>query len=117
MITLLPPHYSSLINQTVLMNYNCKTSCGLIQDVYSPTGSSDLFMILGCMTSNFLYLSFSTLYSSSLWRTDTILWAKLNNPHPLKQLPPSVLSFPHPLLNVCEIKKLPQGLNRGFAEY
>ena len=68
------------------MNYNCKTSCGLIQDDYSPTGSSDLFMIFGCMTSNFLYLSFSTLYSSSssLWRTDTILWAKLNKPLPLK---------------------------------
>ena len=62
------------------MNYDCKTLCELIQDVYSPTGSSDLFMILGCMTSNFLYLSFSTLYSSSLWRTDTILWAKLITP-------------------------------------
>ena len=47
---------------------------------YSPTGSSDLFSILSCMTSNFLYLSFSTLYSSSLWRTDTIAFTKLNNP-------------------------------------
>ena len=46
--------------------------------VYSPTGSSDLFLIPGCMTSNFLYLNFSTLYSSSLWRTDTIVFAKLN---------------------------------------
>ena len=62
------------------MNYDCKTSCGLNQDVYSPTGSTVLFMILIYMTSNFLYLSFSTLYSSSLWRTDTILWAKLNKP-------------------------------------
>ena len=48
--------------------------------VYLPTGSSDLFLILSCMTSNFLCLSFSTLHSSSLWRTDTIVWAKLNKP-------------------------------------
>ena len=50
---------------------------------YSPTGSSDLFLILGCMTSNFLYLSLSTLNSSSLWRTDTIVFAKLVKP-PIK---------------------------------
>ena len=54
--------------------------------VYSPTGSLDLFLILGCMTSNFLYLSFSTLYSSSLWRTDTIVFSKLSQP-PLKYAP------------------------------
>ena len=45
---------------------------------YLPTGSSDLILILGCMTSNFLYSSFSTLYSSSLRRTDTTVFAKLN---------------------------------------
>ena len=33
------------------------------------------------MTLNFLYLSLSTFYSSSLWRTDTIVFAKLNKPH------------------------------------
>ena len=49
--------------------------------VYSPTGSSDLFLILDCMASNFLCLSFNTLCSSSLWRTDTIVFAKLNKPH------------------------------------
>ena len=48
--------------------------------VYSPAGCLDLFLILGCVISNFLYLSFSTLYSSSLWRTDTIVFAKLNEP-------------------------------------
>ena len=31
--------------------------------VYLPNGSSELFLILGCMTSNVLYLSVSTLYS------------------------------------------------------
>ena len=35
-------------------------------------------LILGCMTSNFLYLGFSTLYSSSLWRTDLIVFAKFS---------------------------------------
>ena len=54
---------------------------------YSPTGSSDLFLILGCTTSNFLYLSFSTLNSSSLWRTDTIVFAKLVKP-PVSIKPP-----------------------------
>ena len=34
------------------------------------------------MTSNFLYLSFSILYFSSLWRTDTIAFTKLNKPPP-----------------------------------
>ena len=34
---------------------------------HSSTGGSDLFMILG----------FSTLYASSLWKTDTIVFAKL----------------------------------------
>ena len=46
--------------------------------VYSPTVSSDLLMILGCTTSNFFYLRFSTLYFSSFGRTDTIVFAKLN---------------------------------------
>ena len=48
--------------------------------VYLPTASSDFFLILGCMTSNALYLSFSTFYCSSLWRTDTIVFAKSNKP-------------------------------------
>ena len=60
--------------------------------VHSPAGSSDLFLILGCMTSNFLYLSFSTLLSSSLWRTDNIVFAQM-----------------------YELNKLPEELNRGFA--
>ena len=68
--------------------------------VSSPVGSSDLSLIVGCMTSNFLYLSFSTLCSSFLWRTDTIVHAKLNNsPPPLSNKLP---------LNVFEIKKSAQ---------
>ena len=79
----------------------------LIQSVWTDpewfiyhTGSSDLFSILGCMTSNFLYLSFSTLYSSSLWRTNTFDFSKLNklllsNKPPISikaPLPPNMLS-------------------------
>ena len=48
---------------------------------YSPTPSSDLFLILGYMTSSALYLSFSTLYFGPFWRIDTI-FAKLNKPPP-----------------------------------
>ena len=64
---------------TVLIKHDCKTSCGFGM-VFSPTGSSDLLVILGCnLTSNFLYLSFSTSYSSSFGRTDTILISSLLN--------------------------------------
>ena len=61
--------------------------------VYSPSGSSNLFLNIGSMNSNFctysckLSLSFSTLHSSSLWRTDTIVFAKLNN-SPVSIKPP-----------------------------
>ena len=61
--------------------------------VYLPTGSSELILILGYMTQNFLHLSFSTLYSSSLWRTDTIIVSKLNKPL-LSNKPLSLLSPP-----------------------
>ena len=67
--------------------------------VYLPTGSSDLILILGCRTSNSLYLSLTTLYSSCFWRTDTIVVSKLNTPPP--PLPPSPA----------------RGLNRGFTVY
>ena len=55
-----------------------------------------MFLILGCVPSNFLYLRFSTLHSSSLWRTDTAIFAKLTPPPPpsLKGSPSlSSLSF------------------------
>ena len=61
--------------------------------VYLPSGS----------TSNLLkmYLSFSTLYSSSLGRTDTIVFSQLISPRPAS--------------NGLEINKPPRGLNRGFT--
>ena len=78
--------------------------------VYLPTGSSDLFLILGCKTSNFLYLSLSTLNSSSLWRTDTIVFAKLVKP-PVSIKPP---------LKCVWNKQAPPGgggVNRGFTKF
>ena len=73
--------------------------------VYLPLGSSDLFLILGCMTYTFLYFSFSTLHSSLLWRADTTTIAKLNKP------PPSLIGPP----NMFEIMKPPGVVNRGFT--
>ena len=48
---------------------------------------------------NFLYFSFSTLYSNSLWRTNTIVVSKLNKPPPPLSNKPSVFIKPppHPL--------------------
>ena len=43
------------------------------------------------MTFNLFYLSVSTLHSSSLWRTDAIVLAKLNKP-PLSNMPPVSIS-------------------------
>ena len=64
-----------------------------------------------------LYLSFSTLYSSSLWRTDTIIVSKLNRPPsppppPPPPPPPSLLSSPS---NGLEINKPLEGLNIGVT--
>ena len=95
-----------------IIYHDCKTSCGLIQDGLFPAGSSDLFLIFGCMTSNFLYLSFSSLYSCSLWRTYTIVFVKLS--------PSALLSPPPPPptpLNVFEINKPPRGLTIEYLRY
>ena len=67
--------------------------------VYPRIGSSDLFLIVGCMTSNFLYLSFFNLHSSLLWRADTTIFSKLNkSPPPFSNNPSS---------NMFEINKPP----------
>ena len=41
--------------------------------VYSCTAQ----IIFSCMTSNFIWLSFSSLHSTSLWKIDTIIFAKI----------------------------------------
>ena len=79
------------------INHDCDTSCGLTWYVLSCAGSFDLFLIFSYMTYNFICLSFSTLCSSSLWKIDTITFAKLNTapPPPRQKSTPSLLS-PHP---------------------
>ena len=61
--------------------------------VYLLAGNSDLFLILDCMTSNFynnqLLLELFHFCYCPLWRTDTIVFAKLNKPPLLKPPPPA----------------------------
>ena len=105
----LPQSYcSSLINDRLYKsNMTVKLHLDRSAMVYSRVGSSDLFLILGCMTSNFLYLSFSTLHSSFLWRADTTIFIKLNNPPLSNSTPPPPNRF--------EIYKPPGVVNRGFT--
>ena len=75
------PNYSSLIkivciNQTRLF----KTSCELICDGLFINWKFGFDSDHRLYDLKLLYLSFSTLYSSSLWRTDTIIISKLNRP-------------------------------------
>ena len=99
---------------TVRSVVHCKTSCGWF---IHKAGSSDLFLILGFVTSHVLYLSFSTLHSISLWRTDTF-FAKLSKP-PLSNKPLSLFEpLPFSLKCVCNKQApppLPGGLNRRFT--
>ena len=57
------------------------------------------------MISNFLYLRFSTLYSSYLWRTDTVVFGKWNKLPLLNKSPPPHLYW-NPL-KAFEIDKPP----------
>ena len=59
------------------------------------------------MISNFLYLSFCTLYSSSLWRTDTVVFAKWNKLPLLNKPLPRLYWNP---LKPFEINKPPGGI-------
>ena len=46
--------------------------------VYSTTGSSDLFLIIGCLTSNLLVLGLFHLAFFFLWGTNISVLARLN---------------------------------------
>ena len=75
--------------------------------VYSPTGISHLFLFLGCITSNFLYLTFSFI---ALFYGEPIPLSLLNTkrppPPPPQKSPPSLLS---PSQNVFERRNLRGG--------
>ena len=63
--------------------YSAGQKCPYTFIEWDTNAIKDEFFNLGCMTSNFLYLSLSNLYSL-LW-TDTIVFAKSNKaPPPLK---------------------------------
>ena len=59
---------------TQFQDYGAKFSSQITWRVFPPQWRNNF--LTGCMISNFLNLSFSTLYSSSLWRTDTIFVSK-----------------------------------------
>ena len=80
------------------MKHDCKTFFGLIQDGFFTNWKFGFDLWL--MTSNFLYLSFFTLYSSFLWRTNTLVFAKLKKP--------PICIKPHTPYSSG-------GLNRGFT--
>ena len=93
-----------ILHFTVLISHDCKTLCGLIQDVLFTNWH--LLLILGCMTSNFSYLWFSTLYSSSFGRTEIMVFAKQNKTT-MSKMSPGLFSPapPPPHSNVIEINK------------
>ena len=80
--------------------------------VYLPTGTSDSLLVLEDHNKSVwppTYLCFSTLYSSSFERTDTIVVAKLN------KLPVSIKTLAS-TSNVIEINKPPPHSPGGLIE-
>ena len=72
-----PPYHFLLINDGLYLSITTvKRHLDWSRMVYSAAESTELFLILGRMTSNFLTVSFFSMHSSSLWRTDTIVFAK-----------------------------------------
>ena len=89
-----------ILHFTVLVYHDFKTWCGLIQDGLFTNWH-------GCVTPKFsyMYLWFSTLYSSSFGRTETVVFAKKDKT-PISNMPPGLFSpAPLPPSNVIEINK------------
>ena len=96
----LPPIIFYLWIIDLINHHDCKTSFELIRDGLFTCWRSDLFLIVGCMTSNFLFLSFSTLHSTSFWRVDTAIFGELNK-LPSQISLPSLLSPPQTCYKFC----------------
>ena len=79
--------------------------------VYLPTGGSDLILILGCMTSNLFVLELLHFGFKCLWRTDTIVFSKLNKP-PFSNKPQVSIKPP---VKWAWNKSAPRRLNGGFT--
>ena len=102
LLSLLPlPLPVIILHFTLLIYRDCKTWCGLIQDGLLNNWR-------GCVTSKFsyMYLWFSTLYSSSVGRTETVVFGKKKIRPPPQTCPRGYLALP-PLTpsNVIEINK------------
>ena len=64
---------------TIFINHNCNTSCGMVHDsFFSPAGLSDLFWSSAAWPTTIVL----ALWHFALWRTDTIVFAKLCRPSP-----------------------------------
>ena len=76
----------------IIIYYDCKTSCGLIRDGLFTNWKFEIDFDPWLHDQKRLqYLIFSTSYSSSLWRTATIVFSKINKPlPPLKKAPPQM---------------------------
>ena len=94
-----PPYYSSVINDRLYNSITASvtTSFGLIQDGLFRSWKVGFVFDPRLHELQLPVLSFSTLHSSSLWKADTTIFAKLNKPS-LSSMPPS---------NVFEINKPP----------
>ena len=70
--------------------------------VYSPAGSTDLLLILSCMTCNRFTWPFPLCVLVFMRRTDTIVCAKLNKPPSQISSPSLFKAPPRPSSNVFE---------------
>ena len=84
----LPSPLSFFTNKcwTVLINHNCNTLCGLIWDSLFTNWKFGFVFDPRLHDLQRLVLKLSTLYFSFSWRTNTIVFAKLNKPPPPSQM-------------------------------
>ena len=81
---------------TVLINLDCKTSCGLIRDGLFTNSQFGLVVDHQLRDLQLLVLDreLSTLYFNSFGRTDSIVFDKLNKPPSLISRPPVSIKPP-----------------------
>ena len=106
----LPPYYWTLINDGLYLSITTvKLHLDWSRMVYSPAESTDLFLIIGCMTSNFLTWAFPLCI--------LVLYGELIPLSLLNKIRPPSLKYAS--LKCFEINKSREwgwgGLNRGFT--
>ena len=85
----------------VLTNHDCKSSCGLIWVVLFTNWKFG-FVFYPRLHDLQLLLRFFTLYSHSLWRSDTIVFAKWNKTPLTNKTPPPPLSKMFEIISLLE---------------